>query len=532
MLRRSYRLFSTKVHQSPFKRVEIPLVTPWELVCDQSKGRENDIALICGLTHEQTTFGEFVSKVEKVATSFAALGVKKGDVIGTNVVNCVEYPILYHATTALGAILSPASPQFLGNELAYQMKSANAKYFVTHQSVQNIARDAMEHYEIPIDKQFCIGDSTHFQSFNELLKVDKINIPHTEIDVKKDVHFLPFSSGTTGPPKGVRLSFHNLTSNVIQASSLDRMGPHALMLLPYYHIYASLLMSWTLYQGSAQVVLPKFDPENFLHVLERYKIHKAHLVPPLITFLAKHPLVDKYDLSATKHIISGAAPMGEELEQQIERRLGIKVKQGFGMTELSPVGSLPIDGQSKSGSVGPLVPNTELRIVCPIKGVDLNVNEPGELWYRGPQAMLGYHNNEEATKATLTPDGFVKTGDIGYIDEDGHIFVVDRLKELIKYKGHQIAPAELEDVVLSHPKVMDVGCIRGRNEEGEEVPKACVVVKPNESLTADELMDFVAERVAPFKKIRQVEFVSTIPKSASGKIIRRLLQAEHGASFN
>ncbi|EQC33856.1 hypothetical protein SDRG_08537 [Saprolegnia diclina VS20] len=529
MLRR--RLFSTRVFTSPYPAVSIPSKTPWELIRDSSVGREENPALICGLTHETTTFGGFLDKVQKIATSLAALGVKKGDVIGTNVVNCVEYPLFCHAATALGAIMSPASPQFLGTELAAQMRAANATYFITHHSVQASARDAMTEYAIPIDHQFCVGPSDTFQSFDDLLRVDSINVPAVEIDVVNDVNFLPFSSGTTGPPKGVRLSFGGLTSNVVQASSIDRMGPHAIMVLPYFHIYATFMMNWAMYQGSAQVVLPKFDPSTFLHCLERYKVEKAHLVPPLVAFLAKHPMVDQYDLSATKHVISGAAPMGEELEQQLEARLGMKIKQGFGMTELSPVGALPMDGQAKYGSVGPLLPNTELRVVCPINGTDNDIDVPGELWYRGPQTMLGYLNNDEATAATLTDDGFVKTGDIGFVDKDGHIFVVDRLKELIKYKGHQIAPAELEDVVMSHPKVADVGCIRGRDDAGEEIPRACVVVQPNETLSADELMAYVAERVAPFKKVREVVFVDVIPKSPSGKIIRRELQAKFGAAF-
>ncbi|OQR85179.1 4-coumarate-CoA ligase [Achlya hypogyna] len=527
-------LIKYKGHQiAPAELEDVILTHPMvsDAGCIRGVGREDNDALICGVTHEATTFGSFVNKVERIATSLAALGVKKGDVIGTNVVNCVEYPLFCHAATALGAIMSPASPQFLGTELAAQMRAANAKYFITHHTVQASAVAAMDEYTIPLEHQFCVGPSTHFQSFDDLLKVDSINIPKVDIDVLNDVNFLPFSSGTTGPPKGVRLSFGGLTSNIVQASSVDRMGKHAIMVLPYFHIYATFMMNWAMLQGSAQVILPKFDPETFLHCLERYKVEKAHLVPPLVAFLAKHPLVDKYDLSATKHVISGAAPMGEELEQQLEARLGMKIKQGFGMTELSPVGALPLDGHAKAGSVGPLLPNTELRIVCPVENKDCDIDTPGELWYRGPQTMLGYLNNEEATKATLTEDGWVKTGDIGLIDKDGHIFVVDRLKELIKYKGHQIAPAELEDVIMSHPKVVDVGCIRGRDDAGEEIPRACVVVKPNEELTAAELIEYVSERVAPFKRVREVVFVPAIPKSPSGKIIRRLLQLEYGATF-
>ncbi|OQR88829.1 4-coumarate-CoA ligase, partial [Thraustotheca clavata] len=323
-----------------------------------------------------------------------------------------------------------------------------------------------------------------------------------------------------------KLSFYNITANSLQSANAERMGSHALTVLPYYHIYMGTLLNTFLLQGTAQVVLPKFDQELFLSSLEKYKVEKVHIVPPIASFLAKDPLVDKYDLSATKALISGAAPMGEGLQEAIESRLGVTMKQAYGMTELSPFANYSLDGNVKPGSSGTLIFNTELRVVCPEKGHDLDYNEKGELWYRGPQTMLGYYENEEATKATLTDCGFVKTGDIGYIDEDHHVYVVDRLKELIKYKGHQIAPAELEDIIFSHPAVADVACIRGYDAKNEEVPKACIVVKEGQSLTSDEIMEYTNSRVAPFKKIRQVVFLKSIPKSASGKILRRELQAQ------
>ncbi|KAF0705845.1 hypothetical protein As57867_006883, partial [Aphanomyces stellatus] len=276
-----------------------------------------------------------------------------------------------------------------------------------------------------------------------------------------------------------------------------------------------------------QVIFPKFDLPAFLHALQEYKIEKAHIAPPIAAVLAKHPVVDNYDLSATKYLISGAAPMGAALENAVKARLGVKVKQAYGMTEASPAVNYSRDDHEVPSSSGHIVPNTELRVVCPSSQNDLSPNEVGELWYRGPQVMLGYLNNDEATENTISPCGFLKTGDLGYVDDLGNVYVVDRLKELIKYKGHQIAPAELEDVLMKHPKVMDAACIRGYNEDREELPKACVVVKAGEVLSAEELMEFVAAQVAPYKKIRQVVFVETIPKNSAGKILRRELQAVH-----
>ncbi|OQS01843.1 4-coumarate-CoA ligase [Thraustotheca clavata] len=533
-----HRVLSTRIFKSPLPPLEFPQKTTWQLI-QEMDDHFHKPAVVCGVNHTTITFGELVDKVNAIATSLSERGIGKGDVVLTNSVNCIEYPLICQGvdnistisdtTTALGAILSPAPPLFRGDELAIQMKAANAKLVITHHTVQDAAKDAIAIAPIDKNRQFCIGPSDHFESFDNLLRPKSRvgDYPIPELDLFRDVSHLPFSSGTTGPPKGVKLSFHNMTANALQSGTAEKMGSHALTVLPYYHIYAGMLLNMFLLQGVAQVTLPKFEPEIFLTALEKYKIEKAHIVPPIAAFLAKHPLVDKYDLSATKILISGAAPMGEGLQEEISKRLGCIMKQAYGMTELSPVVNYSLDGDVKTGSSGKLVFNTELRVVCPEKKRDLDVNEVGELWYRGPQAMLGYLNNDEATKSTVTDCGFVKTGDIGYIDEDHHVFIVDRLKELIKYKGHQIAPAELEDVVLSHPSVADVGCIRGYDEKNEEVPKACVVLKEGHQLTEQELMEYTNSRVAPFKKIRQVVFINAIPKSASGKILRRELQAQY-----
>ncbi|EQC33855.1 hypothetical protein SDRG_08536 [Saprolegnia diclina VS20] len=522
-----------RIFASPLPTIEFPLKTTWELIQESAATPDqmHKPAVICGVTHESMTYGELAANVEKIATSLSERGIGQGDVVLTNAVNCIEYPLIAQAVTALGAILSPAPPLFRGDELAVQMKAANVKLVITHHTVQAAAKEAIALAPVASDRQFCIGPSTDFEPFSNLLSPSALpgTYPKPTLNLLEDVSHLPFSSGTTGPPKGVKLSFWNMTVNPLQASYAERMGPHALAMLPYYHIYGGMLLNMFLFQGVAQVVLPKFEPHTFLAAMQRYKIEKAHIVPPIAAFLAKHPLVDEYDLSATKALISGAAPMGQELQDAITDRLGLTMKQAYGMTELSPVVNYSMDDNVKPGSSGVLVHNTELRVVCPEKGHDLDKHQVGELWYRGPQAMLGYLNNDDATKATMTDCGFVKTGDLGYVDDDHHVFIVDRLKELIKYKGHQIAPAELEDVILSHPSVDDVGCIRGYNADKEEEPLACVVLKPGHSVTAEDIMEYANSRVAPFKKVRQVQFIDAVPKSASGKILRRELQARFAA---
>jgi acyl-CoA synthetase (AMP-forming)/AMP-acid ligase II len=269
--------------------------------------------------------------------------------------------------------------------------------------------------------------------------------------------------------------------------------------------------------------MARFDLEQFLKILQDYQITRANLVPPIILALAKHPIVDNYDLSHLKIIMSGAAPLSAELAQACAERIGCIVLQGYGLTETSPVTHVnPEDpARIKLGSVGVPIANTECAVVSLETGNPLGVREEGEIWIRGPQVMKGYLNNPDATAQTLTPDGWLRTGDVGYVDEDGYFYIVDRVKEMIKYKGLQIAPAELEAVLLTHPAVADAAVIPSPDPEAGEVPKAFVVLKG--TATDEELMAYVAARVAPFKKIRRIEFVEQIPKSPSGKILRRVL---------
>ena len=257
--------------------------------------------------------------------------------------------------------------------------------------------------------------------------------------------------------------------------------------------------------------------------MEKHRVTWANVVPPIVLALAKHPIVDKFDLTSLRALMSGAAPLGAALAQACEQRLGITVRQGYGLTETSPVTHFhPVNApQAKYGSVGPALANTECRIVDPVTGNDVGVNEKGELWIRGPQVMKGYFNKPEATAACMTDDGWLKTGDVAVVDEDGWFNIVDRVKELIKYKGLQVAPAELEAVLLSNAAIADAAVIPIPDERAGEIPKAFVVLRSE--LTADEIMAYVAERVSSYKKVRAVEIVDAIPKSPAGKILRRLL---------
>jgi len=382
-----------------------------------------------------------------------------------------------------------------------------------------------------VKEVFVFGEGEGATPFASLYQSNG-KVPEVTINPKEDLVVLPYSSGTTGLPKGVMLTHSNLVANICQIDGIE--GTHAndtiIGVLPFYHIYGMVVILLScLYHGGTIVSMPRFDLEEFLKHIQNHKITRAHLVPPIVLGLAKHPLVDQYDLSSLQVVMSGAAPLSEELVKACSARLNCLVKQGYGLTETSPVTHVNPDDPTKvkAGSVGPAVPNTEVLIMDYEAGKPAGPNQRGEIWMRGPQVMMGYLNNPEATRLTLDNEGWLHTGDIGYVDEDGYCYVVDRLKELIKYKGYQVPPAELEGILLTHPAIADAAVIPSPDEEAGEVPKAFLVKKGE--VTAEEIMDFVAGQVAPVKKIRLVEFVDQIPKSASGKILRRLLVEQERA---
>jgi acyl-CoA synthetase (AMP-forming)/AMP-acid ligase II len=320
------------------------------------------------------------------------------------------------------------------------------------------------------------------------------------------------------------LTHRNLLANAAQVQSVRPFAPGdvAVAILPFFHVYGQLMfLNLALREGVTLVTMPRFDLEQYLALSEEHRATIGYVAPPVVLALAKQPVVDRYDLSSLRWLLSGAAPLDAELARACAERLGCDVVQGYGLTETSPVTHItPLGAPGRPGSVGPLAPGTEARIVDVATGEDVSGGEAGELLIRGPQVMKGYLNNEAATGAVLE-DGWLHTGDVATVDADGWFSIVDRIKELIKYKGYQVAPAELEAVLLTHPAVADACVIGIRDEEAGEVPKGFVVL--HGTVTADELMEHVAARVAPYKKVRLIEVIDAIPKSPSGKILRRVL---------
>jgi 4-coumarate--CoA ligase len=350
------------------------------------------------------------------------------------------------------------------------------------------------------------------------------------VDPATHVVALPYSSGTTGLPKGVMLTHRNLVANVSQVGDTMgvRPGDSTLAFLPYFHIYG-LVVQLNLYlaRGGVQVTMPRFDIEGALRLVEEHRIRHLYVVPPVILALAKHPAVEGRDLSSLDFVLSGAAPLGAELAAACARRIGVQTIQGYGMTEMSPLTHYSAEGFARSGSVGVTVPNTQCKIVDIETGATLPPGVEGELCLKGPQVMLGYLNNPEATARTIDAEGWLHTGDIAVFDADGSLFIRDRLKELIKVKGFQVAPAEVEALLQSHPQVLDAAVIGIPDDEAGEVPLAFVVPKPGAD--GEEIAAWLGGRLASYKQPRQVRFIEAIPKSASGKILRRVLKAQHGA---
>jgi acyl-CoA synthetase (AMP-forming)/AMP-acid ligase II len=509
--------------KGPYQDVPIPETALTPFVMHRARELGDKPALIDGPTGRKVSYSELADSIAIAAHNLAQRGFKKGDVFGILSPNCPEYAVAFHAVATLGGIVTPINPLYTKHEIAHQLKDSGARFLATVPGCAEKAVEAVQHGLI--EEVFVFGTTPGATPFDSLL-VDNGRAEQVEIDPRKDLIALPYSSGTTGLPKGVMLTHHNLVANICQMEGLCYFyeTDTLICVLPLFHIYGLVVvLNMGLYSGSTIVLMPRFDLESFLQAVQDYEVTLAHLVPPIVLALSKHPIVDNYRLPNLKTIFSGAAPLGEDLTRACMDRLGITVRQGYGMTETSPVThsspAPPLD--IKFGSVGVPAPNTECKIIDLETGAPLGPGEKGEVCVRGPQVMIGYLNNPEATALTIDAEGWLHTGDIGYVDEDGHFFIVDRAKELIKYKGLQVAPAELEAVLLAHPSVADAAVIPYPDDEAGEVPKGIIVLK--EPIEPQALLEFVAERVAPHKRIRHLEFVDKIPKSPSGKILRRVL---------
>jgi acyl-CoA synthetase (AMP-forming)/AMP-acid ligase II len=518
-----------RIHTSEFPPVEVPATPIWATVLAEAAARGDHPALVDGITGATISYAQLAHMVERMAAGFAEIGVRPGDVVALHSPNTVLYPVVFHAASRAGATVTTLSGLATAKDMAGQLADSGASLVVTVGALLPVALEAAGGRPV----WTCDRVEGH-PSVQDLLASTGA-VPDVEVDAGADVAVLPYSSGTTSLPKGVMLTHASIGVNLRQIAALRPMTPRdrVIAVLPFFHIYGmTALMNLPLQAGATVVVLPRFDLDQFLDVLEQQKITKVFVAPPVVLALAKHPAVAGHDLSAVDSVVSAAAPLDAELAGVAAARLGVHITQAYGMTELSPGTHLvPIaqEAAAPPGTVGKLVPTTEARLVGVVTGEDAGAGEEGEIWIRGPQRMKGYFGRPEETDTMVDADGWLHTGDIGVVDEDGWWFVVDRVKELIKYKGYQVAPAELEAVLLGSPDVADAAVIGVYDERGDEVPKAFVVRAPGSAATEDDVLAFAAARTAPYKRVRRVEFVDAIPKAASGKILRRELRERERA---
>jgi acyl-CoA synthetase (AMP-forming)/AMP-acid ligase II len=511
------------IYRSPLPGIEIPDVPLADFVLEHAAARGDRAALIDAITGRTVSYAQLPGLVDRVAASLWRLGLRKGDVCAIFSPNNPGYVVAVLALARIGAIVTTASPLNTRDDLVKQFTDSRPRFLFTSPAVRDVALAVAP--ETGIERVFSFAPMEGAEPFDSLL-VEGDPPPIVPI-APDDVVVLPYSSGTTGLPKGVMLTHRNLVANVLQvqaARHLDDGSDLLICFLPFFHIYGLVvIMMVGLRYGATLVVMPRFELESYLDLVERHRATMLHVVPPIVLALAKSPL-GKRDFSSVRKMFSGAAPLGADVIGHATARVGCVLQQGYGLTESSPATHTTSEDPStiKPGSIGCVLPNTECRVVDPATGADVPPGQDGEIWIRGPQVMRGYLNRPQETRATVDAEGWLHTGDIGHADADGHFFIVDRLKELIKYKGMQIAPAELESVLLSHPAVADAAVIARPDEEAGEIPQAFIVLKG--PATAEELMAFVASRVAPYKKVRRVDFIDAIPKSPSGKILRRLLR--------
>jgi acyl-CoA synthetase (AMP-forming)/AMP-acid ligase II len=509
-------------HQEP---VQVDDTTLPELLTEAACRFGERPALVDGPTGTTVSYGLLAERIQGVAAGLAARGFAPGDVLALWAPNLPQWAGVALGAMAAGGTVTGANPAYTQRELVGQLSDARASFLVTTPSLLPAARAAASRTHVRELIVLAEAAAEGATPVTALLERGG-STPGVASPPGTTVALLPYSSGTTGLPKGVMLTHANLVASVRQVQRGLRLSPRdtTLAVAPFFHVMGFVVsLAVPLAAGATVVTMPRFDLEGLLAHVQRHRVTVLVVPPPVVAALARHSLVDAYDLSSVELIVSGGAPLGAELQRAVAARLpGAAVGQGWGLTETAVGATLPDrDAGTVPGSVGRVMPSTELRVVDPASGADLGAGEPGELLVRGPQVMAGYLGRPDATAVTLDPDGWLRTGDLGHVDHDGNVFVTDRLKELIKVSAYQVAPAELEALLLAHRAVADAAVIPRPDPAYGEVPVAVVV--PRGEVDGEELLAWVAERVAPYKRLRAIRLADAIPRTPSGKLLRRVL---------
>jgi long-chain acyl-CoA synthetase len=508
-----------------------------DVVLQSCRRNASKTALIDTSCNRRFTFAEYGSLVESLSRGLISAGLAPGEVLAIFLPNSWEFAITYHAATLAGGIPTLLNPSYREREIRYQLENSGAVFLITDAPL----RENVNLAGLPALRRVFTTHSftTQVQSagcedFASLLRPMSAKFPNAIQNSQETIAALPYSSGTTGLPKGVMLSHYNLVANVYQV-----LGPNAahltpddvmLCFLPLYHIYGlTVALTLSLALGSTLVLMPRFDVQKLCALLIHEGVTMMPMVPPAINALCQAAEAGIFPRNhRLRWIKSGAAPLAPELARRLADLTGIIVNQGYGMTEASPVthvGYTSPPEMNRPASIGQPLALTDCRIVD-LDGNEVAHGEPGELVMRGPQIMLGYWRDPQATAAVLR-DGWYFSGDIVRCDADGFYYVLDRSKEMIKYKGFPVAPAEVESLLLEHPAVRDCGVVAKPDFDAGEIPCAFVVLREGfipSVVLGKELCDFVADRLSRHKQPREVHFVDVVPRTPSGKILRRELR--------
>ncbi|XP_042388974.1 4-coumarate-CoA ligase 1-like [Zingiber officinale] len=519
---------------------DIPLHTYCFERLDQFADRP---CVIDGATGAVLTYSEVEASARRFAAGLHSVGIRRGDVFMILLRNSPEFVIAFLAASFGGAAATTANPFYTSGEIQKQAEGAGARLIITESCYVDKIRHLAAERGVTI---VTVGDGPApegCRAFADLLAADAGAMPAVEFD-PDDVVALPYSSGTTGLPKGVMLTHRSLITSVAQ--QMDGENPNLyfhpddviLCVLPLFHIYSlNSVLLCCLRVGASILIMRRFEVGQLLDLIQRFRVTIAPFVPPIVLEFVKSPLVDSFDLSSIRMVMSGAAPMGKELEDKFMAKLpNALLGQGYGMTEAGPVLSMCLafakaPFEVKSGACGTVVRNAEMKIINPETGAVLGRNQRGEICIRGAQIMKGYINDPEATRNIIDEDGWLHTGDVGYVDNDDEVFIVDRLKEIIKFKGFQVAPAELEALLVMHPNISDAAVVPMKDEAAGEVPVAFVVRSNGSKITQDEIKQYISRQVVFYKRINKVFFTEVIPKAPSGKILRKDLRAKLAEQF-
>ena len=521
---------------------EVPL---FDLLRNTVKKYPNNIAII--FQNNKITFKELDKLSDRFAAALSNMGVEKGDKVALFLPNVAQYIISYYGCLKAGAAVTALNPLFKERELIYQLNNSSAETIVILDSLYPMVRMAQGKTKLKRTIVTSIGEYSFKKAptfnvvrepqvyfFQELIREYPPKPPRLEMNPYEDLAALQYTGGTTGVSKGAMLTHYNLVSNAVAFAAWlrAREGKEVFMaVLPLFHIYGmTTSMNAPISLAGVMVLIPRFDPIEVLKAIEKHGVTVFCGVPTMYIMIATHPEVTEYDLSSVRFCISGGAPLPPDIQRKFMEMTGGVLIEGYGLTEASPVTHVnPLDPTMKTvkmGSIGLALPDTEAKIVDLQTGTrDLSFGEIGELVVRGPQVMKGYWKMPEETENTIR-DGWLYTGDIAKMDEDGYVFIVDRKKDLLKYKGYSVYPREVEDVLYEHPAIKICAVVGKPDPIAGEIPKAFVVLKGGMKITEEDIIEFVKERVTPYKRIREVEFREELPMTSVGKVLRRALREE------